>query len=200
MKAFLSALPPHTLEILNGIAFGVALLGAVGASQHHGLPLLLVLLLAGCLGIFYFLVATSKPALREHHFKRDSLEFDTFFSRWYRQSGDHVIFCDDLDWVDDAQGSLLAALEANASSVTLFIRSHSATSVRVLEEAGATITPIPDRVSCPFKFSLHATDGIDRLIIRIDPTIAENVISFRETDDGYVIALARDVLSACVQH
>lgn len=177
---------------LHGVLFSVTLVGAgLGAGANLSTPLLL--LAGGALLVGYLYVEFSRSAAT-HDFLEGSPRLVRFFTRWYQRPGQHTVFCDDLDWMDDVDSApILRALRDKGSAATVCVRQCSGRPFSELEQAGATMLQIPDSVDTRTKLSINVQDGIAHMIVRVKTDNTDR-IRFRQTDNDIFVGVAMDLV------
>ena len=189
------------LELLNGLVFGITLIGAnllslLDAKPHILLQLAVTILLAAA---YLYLVSAKKPP-RMHALQEGSRQLATFFRKWYSSEGDLSVFCNDMDWLaSEPSSQVVDALESKGRKLLLFLRDPTGPVVERLKRAGASVFRVKQSVKSQHRISLLNSDGIKKILVR-NTEIERERVSFIEADsssDPYLITLAEDLLDDC---
>lgn len=191
------------LELLNGLVFGLTIIGAnMIAWFNINIPLGFQMLITAFLAIVYVCVAYEKTSDRIHSFDEQSPKFTKFFQKWYSQDGLLSIFCTDLDWLDNQQSAgIVYELERKGTNLKLYLRKPAGRIVERLCKSGAKAYEIKDSVRTQHRLSLLDQDGIKRIIVRNKDMESAKIV-FIETDEmrePYLIGMTEDLLDDCFE-
>lgn len=189
--------PEQTLEVLNALVFAATLLGGGILAFVGHVPKGVVILAGVVLVGLYVWVGYSRRA-STYEFTEDSSEFVEFFAKWYRKSGDHWIFCDDLDWIDSTDAAKIrAALAERPETVKIALRKLAGSAYEELQAKGVTFLKIDEALSTHAKFSIHHQDGFYRMILRNKPArgASDDRVRFRRVTDQFSITMALDIFN-----
>lgn len=187
--------PERTLEILNGLVFAATLIGGGILAFVGHVPRGIVLAAGFLLFLLYIWVVYSRGA-STHEFVENSRQFVAFFAKWYGRSGEHWVFCDDLDWMDGTDAApIRAAIAKRPDKVTIALRDHRGPAYEELCAKGVKFLTVDQALSTHAKFSIHHEDGFYRMILRNkNPREAEDRVRFRLITDEFSIKMALDLL------
>jgi len=152
------------------------------------------------LATIQFLLWRSVGSRRVHSLRERSEGFTRFFSDWYSQDGRHTIYCSDLEWLEHPEHSaILLTLMRRSTHVEVFVRSDSSPVCNQLRQSGVAVYTIPPTTYTHVRMSLHQSEEQETVIIRrkISRPNPEESIVFVESDDRYLVALAKDLLASC---
>jgi len=184
--------PERTLEYLNGVVFVVTLLGG-GLTAATDPPIGVVIIVGVILLLAYLYVALSRFCT-VYDFVEGSPEFVKFFTNWYERQGNHIVFCDDLDWMENTtHASILAALEKQGARATVCLRECHGEAFERLRAAGVNMRQIGNGVTTRSKISIIEHDGLAQMIVRI-ATEADKRVRFTRTTDLFQIGVAHDLI------
>jgi hypothetical protein len=189
--------PERTLEVLNGLVFAVTLLGGGILAFVGHVPRGIVILGGITLFGLYSWVNYSRRA-STYEFVEDSSEFVEFFAKWYGKSGDHWIFCDDLDWISSTNAAKVrAALAERPEAVKIALRKLAGPAYEELRAKGVAFLEIDEALSTHAKFSIHHYDGFYRMILRNKPArgASDDRVLFRRVPDQFSITMALDIFN-----
>jgi hypothetical protein len=185
-------LPERSLEFLNGVLFAVTLVGALTGFVRH-VPFWVAAVLAVMLVVVYVVVAFSRY-YSIYVFREDSAELCKFFTEWYAHSGEHTIFCDNLEWMaGPANATARDALAARGDSATVCLRRCSGDVYEELRRAGVNMRKIHDHVQMRAKISIKHDDGFGQMIVRIKGN-DDDKVRFRRFSDSFSTKMAYEFL------
>ena len=188
--------PDRTLEVLNAVVFVATLLGG-GLTAVIGPADALWVILAGLiLFAIYIWVAYSRRR-SVYDFKIGSKEYVEFFTRWYGRQGEHVLFCDDLYWMDtDNTESIRNALKKRPKTVMIALRRHDGIAYEELKRAGVKMLEVDEALATRATFSVNRDGEVLRMIVRNKDTPPDgDRIQFQLTIDEFVIRMAQDLVN-----
>lgn len=149
------------------------------------------------LHIWNYRLATRKTLI-EFHSELD-LNFVRFFSEWYEQPGEHLVFCKDLDWLDRAEcARIVETLRRRGHKVTIIISEDRAAACARIREGGCAIIVVPrDIAEIRVKMSLYIDDADSKQLIIQRKREDTTAVRFARTDDTATVALAESLIQAC---
>lgn len=184
--------------MLNGVVFSVTLIG--GGLTAVVKPSPAVTIGAGILLVVAWVYVEYSRSNAIYDFAADSKKLVEFFSHWYQRPGTHIVFCDDLDWMEGVtNASILRALEDKASAATVCVRSCSGQAFDDLRQANVTMRQIPDSVSTRSKLSINTHDGITQMLVRVKAGNNSDRIRFQKTSDEIFVGVARDLIDNALE-
>jgi hypothetical protein len=187
--------------LINFAAVAATLMGG-GAIQVFDLrPKLWVWLAAVLLLVLIqWFLWRSVNSGRMHSLREKTEAFQRFFSNWYAQDGQHIIYCSDLEWLEHPEhAEILKVLRQRAEHIEIFVRDDSSSTSLQLRQAGVAIHIVPQRFHTHVRMSLHRRDDQETLIVRrkVSRPDQEERIVFVESSDSYLLTLAKDLIDNC---
>ena len=185
LKYFINALPV--------VAAAVAL---AATTSWVGWTIAGCALIATC-ALLYFL-----EGHHAHRLTEGTEKFISFYRSWYARKGTHLIFCDDLAWLEGAENDpIVEQLRRAGSHVHVWVRDDSSPRARELRDAGVQVARIPLIAEIHVPMSLHKHDGDEQLIIRekggYRRQSPRQTIRFIETSDRHTTKLADEFFRFC---
>jgi hypothetical protein len=188
------------LLVLNATAVAITVLGQGVLQTLNMRPKLWIWVIAvlAIVGI-QILLWRNVGSRTVHSFRERTPEFSSFFSSWYAQDGQHTVYCSDLEWLEHPEhAEILRTLMRRATRIEIIVRDDSSPICSQLRQQGLVIHTIPENTYTLVRMSLHQSDDQERVIIRrkITRQNQENIV-FVETEDSYIVALAKDLFANC---
>jgi hypothetical protein len=139
---------------------------------------------------------------RARVFKEGTKKFNDFFSNWYRKSGKLIIFCTDLDWIDQTNSSAIknSLIEKSSNKkLTIYLKDDKNPLVNILKTNGAEVKLVGRNLKTKHRFSIVDDGLIQHIIIRnVDGHAKDAVkIEFVEANshqNPFLISVALDML------
>ena len=145
----------------------------------------------------YLYVLTTRGSNKRFNSDSDP-RFVTYFSDWYAQQGEHVVFCKDFEWLNGpGKANVVETLRAQADRATVILSDdHADACKRVGEKAQIIVIP-PDIAKIRVKMSLYTDDmDVKSMIVQLKRGDGP-AVRFRWTDDPVIIGLAETLVAAC---
>lgn len=188
--------PDRTLAMLNAIVFVATLLGGGLTAVIGPINAVWVILAGSILFVVYIWVAYSRSR-SIYDFKTGSEKYVEFFTRWYSRHGEHVLFCDDLYWMDgDDAESIRNALKKRPATVEIALRRHDGPAYEELKAAGVKMLKVDKALATRATFSVNQDGHLLRMIVRNKhPAPDGDRIQFQLTIDEFMIKMAQDLVN-----
>jgi len=126
-------------------------------------------------------------------------KFVKFFSDWYSQPGDHYIFCNDLDWLDNARvATVRQTLTDLGGRLTVYLVRQTGRACAEISQHGGKVVTIPDNLitDLPPKMSLVRDNESSQIILRRKQAKVDHV-RFIRTQEPHLLCLANTIINAC---
>ena len=123
----------------------------------------------GVLFLLYFGAKDNKDSIgrKVYRFSRNSREAADFFYRWYKQPGEHFIFCTDTEWLEpEAYSRVREVLLSKGKNLSLFIKKANRSLVRDLYRKKCHIYIVDKDINSEHTFSVILSNGQRSIIIR----------------------------------
>lgn len=119
-----------------------------------------------------------------------------FFSEWYTGEGEHQIYCDDLNWLDDHRmAGVVHVIRRHPTRFEVYTREPSGPVYIDLRAAGVPVYAVPANATTASTLSLLHYQGTYKMIIRSKESgRSGSKIYIQETQSPETIALAIDLL------
>jgi hypothetical protein len=148
------------------------------------------------LGIYYLLVGRHRHRLTE-----ETAKFARHFQRWYARDGEHLIYCDDLRWLEATDCAVVVdQLKKQPERTQIWLRDDSSPRCHELRSAGVAVRQVPDSAQLHVALSLHVDGDSRELMVRGKPRVnrqGRRVIKFVDTRERNLVALAYEFFHLC---
>lgn len=103
-----------------------------------------------------------------------------FFEDWYSRPGKLMIFCTDLEWLDDPKYTgVVQALKTKGDHLSLFLKEYDHPIVGALTARGVHLYKVRPGIRTEHRFSIRIDEHLKSIIIR-DKEVEPRKISFEE--------------------
>lgn len=190
---------------LDGVVTTIGIAGAIIAILAPPTPsaLWIAIPLAVVLAAIKIRLAYLNREQKYHRFKSEKEHrFFNFFQDWYSRSGNHYVFCTDLDWLDNPSGAaVIAALSSHGDKTHVYLRDLTASCVEKLRQDNCDVREMPSNFADPsVKLSINFGDKGDRVILREkNSTPGDDTVHFLETAQPQIIAIVKALTASFPQ-
>lgn len=138
---------------------------------------------------------------------RDSKQEAEYFENWFNQYGEHIMFCNDLDWLNSSTYLKVKEVLLNkGKNLTVYLKDVNNIFVNDLFYRGVKIIKVKKKIISEHNFSIRKGGGSQAIIIRKkelspDEINKHGTIEVDKYDNFIVlINLALDMLDDCIDY
>lgn len=163
-----------------------------------------IVILAGAFIIVTTIIdacATLSKSSRKFKFKYQSKRFIKYFEKWYGQSGELSIICDDLDWTRTNTNDVIyriLVLKSINKKLSLYLgpRGIESDIAKELKTSGAKVFKAPTGIVNLFTFSCMSVMGnmVGKIIVRNKDHDTGETVIFEEINNTYITKLLNELM------